>query len=43
MHGIKGSFEGDGKKVRDKSLIFASSSQQPTKKPQANKVRIMHV
>jgi hypothetical protein len=42
MHGFKGSFEGDGKKVRDRSLIFASGSQQPTKKPRANKVKIMH-
>jgi hypothetical protein len=43
MHGFKGSFEGGGKKVRDGSLIFASGSQQPTKKPRADKVRIMHV
>jgi len=43
MHSFKGSFEGGGKKGKDGSLVLAFGSQQPTKKPRANKVRTMHI
>jgi hypothetical protein len=42
MHNFKGSLEGGGKKGKDGSLVLAYGSQQPTKKPRANKVRKMH-
>jgi hypothetical protein len=45
VHGSKVSsnFEGGGKKGKDGSFVFAFSSQQPTKKPWANKIKTMHV